>query len=118
MASDSESDDDNFFVTTQSTTLTVDSAPEQLQKYLQQPVINTIIALHAYPDLKTLSIKLNTPLAASAACERLFSCAGQIFTPKRSNISDTNFENQVLVKIKFAHDDVTLSTRLKLGAVN
>ena len=105
MANDSESDDDNFFVTTQSTTATVDLAPEQLQKYLQQPVGDTIIVLHAYPDLKTLSIKQNTPLAASAACERLFSSAGQMFTPERSNISDTNFDNQVLLKI-FARDDM------------
>jgi hypothetical protein len=45
-----------------------------------------------YPDLKTLSIKLNTSLAALAACEMLFSRAGQIFTSKRSDIPVNNFE--------------------------
>jgi hypothetical protein len=66
--------DNNFFVTTRHrpTTAAVDSPLVQLQKYLQQPV-GDIITLQAYPDLKNLSIKLNTPLAASAACERLFS---------------------------------------------
>jgi hypothetical protein len=92
--------ENNFFVTTRPrpTTAAVDSPLVQLQKYLQQPV-GDIITLQAYPDLKNLSIKLNTPLAASAACERLFSCAGQIFTPRRSSISDTNFESQLLLKL-------------------
>lgn len=38
--------------------------------------------LHSFPLVKKLSLKLNTPLPASAACERLLSCAGQLFTPK------------------------------------
>jgi hypothetical protein len=57
--------DNNFFVTTRRrpTTAAVDSPLVQVQKYLQQPV-GDIITLQAYPDLKNLSIKLNTPLAA------------------------------------------------------
>lgn len=51
------------------------------------------MTLHAYPDLENSSVKLSTPVAASAACERLFSCTGKIFTAKRSKISDTNFDN-------------------------
>jgi len=47
---------------------------------------------------------MNTSLPASAVCERLFSYARQIFTPKRINvygiISDINFENLLLLKIE------------------
>lgn len=38
--------------------------------------------LYSFPLVKKLSLKLNTPLPASAACEHLFSCAGQLFTTK------------------------------------
>ena len=41
-------------------------------------------------------IKLNTPLPASAACERLFSAAGRVFVPRRGRISDKHFEQQLL----------------------
>ncbi|XDV35942.1 hypothetical protein PO909_005804 [Leuciscus waleckii] len=52
--------------------------------------------LHSFPLVKKLSLKLNTPLPASAACECLFGFAGQLFTPKRAS---TNFENQLIVKL-------------------
>lgn len=55
--------------------------------------------LHSFPLVKKLSLKLNAPLPASAACERLFSCAGQLFTPKRARLDSTNFENQLIVKL-------------------
>ncbi len=42
--------------------------------------------LHSFPAIKKLPIKVNTALPASAACERLFSCAGLLFTSKRSRI--------------------------------
>ncbi|KAL3973867.1 growth differentiation factor 8 [Sarotherodon galilaeus] len=56
--------------------------------------------LNSFPHIKKLSLKLNTGLPASAACERLFSCAGLLFTAKRARMmSSTNFENQLLHKI-------------------
>ena len=37
-------------------------------------------------------IKLNTPLPASAACDRLFGAAGPVCVPRRGRISDKRFE--------------------------
>jgi len=40
---------------------------------------------------------LNTPLPASAACDRLFSAAGQVFVPRQGRISVLKrFEQQLL----------------------
>ncbi|KAJ8416379.1 hypothetical protein AAFF_G00356670 [Aldrovandia affinis] len=55
--------------------------------------------LHSFPSIKKLSLKVNTGLPASAACERLFSCAGLLFTAKRARIDCVNFENQLLLKL-------------------
>lgn len=55
--------------------------------------------LNSFPYIKKLSMKLNTGLPASAACERLFSCAGLVFTEKRARLSSANFENQLLLKL-------------------
>jgi len=54
--------------------------------------------LHSFPLVKK-SLKLNTHLPASATCERLFSCAGKLFTPRRARLDSTNFENQLIVKL-------------------
>jgi len=94
---DKDDDIDSFFVTVQKPTATV-SVLEQLNSYLQQPV-GDVESLGLFPQLKELFVRLNTPLPASAACERLFSSAGQIFTPKRATISDVNFEHQLLLKL-------------------
>ncbi|KAL4007865.1 hypothetical protein ACER0C_001717 [Sarotherodon galilaeus] len=55
--------------------------------------------LNSFPHIKKLSLKLNTGLPLSAACEHLFSCAGLQFTAKRARMNSTNFENQLLLKI-------------------
>ena len=55
--------------------------------------------LQSFPHIKKLALKLNTGLPASAACERLFSCAGLLFTPKRARMNALNFENQLLLKL-------------------
>lgn len=54
--------------------------------------------LTSYPAVSNLSLKLNTAVPASAACERLFSAAGLILSPRRG-IDSHNFENQLLLKL-------------------
>jgi len=57
---------------------------------------DTLSSLDVWPSLKPTFIKSNTPLPASAACERLFSAAGGVFVPRRGRISDKRFEQQLL----------------------
>ncbi|KAI7790418.1 hypothetical protein IRJ41_024244 [Triplophysa rosa] len=62
-------------------------------------VSNGIELLNSFPHIKKTFSKVNTGLPASAACERLFSCAGLLFTAKRARMNSTNFENQKLLKL-------------------
>ena len=55
--------------------------------------------LHSFSALKKLSIKINTALPVSAACERLFSCGGLLFTSRRARLGGKHFENQLLLKL-------------------
>ncbi len=73
-------------------------SPAELDGYLACNK-DTIELLHSFPAIKKLSLKLNMALPASAACERLFSCAGLLFTAKRSRIDSINLENQLLMKL-------------------
>jgi hypothetical protein len=46
-----------------------------------------------------LFMRRNTPLAASAAVERLFSCAGMLMNDRRTRLSYKNFESVVFFKV-------------------
>ena len=50
-------------------------------------------------SLKNLSLELNTPLPASAACERLFSYGGMILRRHRTSLTDRHFEACLLIKL-------------------
>lgn len=71
---------------------------KQLDSYLACPD-DTMDVLKSFPAVCNLSLKLNTPLPASAARERLFSTAGLIFRPKRARLDSKNFENQLLLRL-------------------
>lgn len=90
----SSSSEDDFFSSLKAGL----SQPGELEGYLACSS-NQMDLLHSFPALKKLSLKVNTPLPASAACERLFSCAGLIFTSKRATLGSRNFENQLLLKL-------------------
>jgi hypothetical protein len=58
-----------------------------------------VASITAWPQLKDMFIRLNTPLSASFAVERLFSCAGMIMNDRRTRLNDKNFENLVCLKV-------------------
>ncbi|XP_041863715.1 uncharacterized protein LOC121653973 [Melanotaenia boesemani] len=91
----SHSDEDDFFASMKS------GKPQagELERYLSCPSSEGMDLLHTFPHIKKLSLKLNTGLPASAACERLFSHAGLMFTAKRSQLHSKNFESQLLLKL-------------------
>ena len=90
------SDEEDFFCTIKKGKAHENT--KQLESYLANPD-DAMDVLKSYPAVCHLSLKLNTPLPASAACERLFSTAGLILRPKRARIGSKNFENQLLLKL-------------------
>lgn len=92
----SASDDDGFFSSMKKTH--GQESVKQLEGYLASKVDNKEI-LQSYPAVCKLSLKINTALPASAACERLFSTAGLIFSPRRARLDARNFENRLLLKL-------------------
>ena len=69
-----------------------------LDTFLNSPTTENLNVLDEYPHLKAVFIKLNSALPSSAPVERLFSVGGLTFTPKRSKLSDSNFESLVLLR--------------------
>src|SRR4029434_1796635 len=70
----------------------------ELAGYLACVSVNMDL-LNAFQNLKKLSMNINTCLPASAACERLFSCAGLLFNAKLARMNSTHLENQLLLKL-------------------
>ncbi|KAI2647136.1 hypothetical protein H4Q32_028534 [Labeo rohita] len=89
------SDEEDFFSSMESRR---SQGTGELDGYLAC-VSNKMDLLNSFPHIKNLSVKLNTGLPASAACERLFSSAGLLFTAKRARMNSANFENQLLLKL-------------------
>lgn len=72
----------------------------ELERYLTCLSTAGMDLLHTFLHVKKkLSLKINTGLPASAACERLFSHAGLLFTAKRSQLNYSNPESQPLLKL-------------------
>ncbi|XP_051563717.1 uncharacterized protein LOC127446653 [Myxocyprinus asiaticus] len=90
------SEDEDFFSAIKKSRSQDDTS--QLETYLNCPA-DTMEVLKSFPAVCHLSLRLNTPLPDSAACERLFSTAGLIFTPKMARVDSKNFENQLLHRL-------------------
>lgn len=91
----SSDDYDDFFSSIKSN---AQESSKELEGYLACSADNTGL-LKTFPSICKLYIRLNTPLPSSAACERLFSTAGLLFSPRRARMDSSNFENQLLLKL-------------------
>ena len=92
-SSEDDKDDNDFFQKKNKAS----SDASSLRSFLDSPVEN-LCDYSRWPLLRQLFVELNTPLPASAACERLFSSGGLLFRPHCSSVIDINFENCLLVK--------------------
>ena len=92
-----DDDEDQFFKQRTGSNANQSNSGDALVQYLQSNSEETA-CLSAWPELKQLFIRLNTPLPASAASERLFSCAGLVMNSRRTRMSDALFEELVLLK--------------------
>ena len=68
------------------------SEKDVLEEYLSSDNDDFDIFKERCASLRKLALELNTPLPASAACERLFSTGGLILRPYQSSLSDKHFE--------------------------
>ncbi|KAL7389461.1 hypothetical protein ABVT39_004275 [Epinephelus coioides] len=94
VTSTSLSDEDDFFASMESRK----SQVGELERYLSCLSTAFMDLLHTFPHIKKLSTQ-STGLPASAACERLFSHEGLLFTAKRSQLHCKNLESQLLLKL-------------------
>ncbi|XP_058629915.1 uncharacterized protein LOC131539375 [Onychostoma macrolepis] len=90
----SPSDEEDFFASMK----TGHSETGELERYLSCSSAGGMDLLHSFPKVKNLSLKVNTAIPASAACERLFSHAGLLLTAKRSRLHCKYLESQLLLK--------------------
>lgn len=88
-------DVDSGFIGAQSSTTV--NAEIILHNYLSS-ADTSIENLINFPDVGKLFIKYNTVLCSSAACERLFSLAKHVLRADRCQITDENFEAQLVLK--------------------
>lgn len=94
--SESNEDNEDFFTFKQSKE--VESAHEELQRFIKSKSSN-IEMLYDFGIIKKLFIKYNTALSSSASVERMFSVGGSVMTPQRGNMKDDIIEYQILLKI-------------------
>ncbi|KAJ8419169.1 hypothetical protein AAFF_G00006680 [Aldrovandia affinis] len=92
----SSSDEEDFFSALQAPQ--AQDSSKELDGYLAISA-DHMDSLKSFPAVCKLSVKLNMLLPASAACERLFSIAGLVFSPRRARLHSHNFENQLLLKM-------------------
>ena len=79
----SDTDEDSFFTQRRAPSTSGDVLPQYINSTGDETA-----SIAALPQLKKLFIRLNTALPASAACERLFSCAGLTMNSHRTRTSD------------------------------
>ena len=97
-AAPSVSDDDDYgYNETVSDISQLTAVESEVSNYLADPD-SSLAMLNKYPMVKAVFTEFNTTLPSSAAVERLFSVGGQIETPRRNQLSDSNFEKLLMLK--------------------
>ena len=89
------SDDDDFF---SSINKRSSKSHAELNGYLGMTSTDFGV-YNFFPKLKSLFIKLNTPIPASGGCERSLNSAGLGLSQNHVNIDLNDFENQLLLKM-------------------
>ncbi|XP_067208348.1 uncharacterized protein [Linepithema humile] len=95
---DENLDDHDDFLAFNQQTKEVESAQEELHRFLKSNNCN-ISMLNDYTAIKKLFIKYNTALPSSAFVERMFNVSGSVITPQRGHRHDDIIEYQILLKI-------------------
>lgn len=75
------------------------SAARDVERYLEKPT-EGVDWKNGFESslMKDFFIRLNTPIPSSAAVERLFSIAKDVLRPKRTSMSDRNFEKAMFLR--------------------
>ncbi|XP_031340981.1 uncharacterized protein LOC116169093 [Photinus pyralis] len=76
----------------------------EIMRYSNDPN-SALTCVNDYAIINKLFIRYNTSLPSSAPVERMFSFASIINAPKRHALSDTNFENLVLLKANGCYEN-------------
>ncbi|XP_072844236.2 uncharacterized protein LOC110069984 [Pogona vitticeps] len=101
---DQEGDDleDDFFnIQPRGRKSAVDTADEEVLRYLKSPS-REVSSLHAFPRVLRCFLQYNTGVPSSASVERLFSTGESLTTVKRHSLSDDLFEQLVLLRQNMA----------------
>lgn len=69
-----------------------------VSRYMDCPDNAPLSILDGHRVIHDVFLRYNTAVPSSAAVERLFSVAADIFTRKRGKLTDKNFEIQLLLK--------------------
>ncbi|XP_075994004.1 uncharacterized protein LOC142988654 [Genypterus blacodes] len=72
---------------------------DEVDSFLLSSATSPVTAFQNLPKMKRLFIKHNTGIPAGPACERLFSVGKDIFLPKRSCLSNNNFEKVLMCRL-------------------
>ena len=76
---------------------------DEIDSYLLDRSMNFDM-LNKYTNVKKAFLKYNTPIPSSAPVERLFSIAALVLTTRRTKMSDTLFEELLLLKVHLKID--------------
>lgn len=79
------------------------SVDTEISRYLSDST-KEIQMLHAYPTIKKVFTKNNTPVCSSAPVERLFSFAGIVNSARRGRLTPSNFEQLVMLKANSSYE--------------